>query len=53
MNNCNCRVKCNVCECVHNSNCNTCNLDTIEISHEKTFNGSMTVPHFCKSFDKR
>ena len=34
MNNCNCRVKCNVCECVHNDRCNCCSLDTIEITHD-------------------
>ncbi|MBO5850962.1 MAG: DUF1540 domain-containing protein [Clostridia bacterium] len=53
MDNCNCRVKCNVCECVHNGSCNTCNLDCIEITHEKTANDVVATPHFCKSFCKK
>ncbi|MBE5743469.1 MAG: DUF1540 domain-containing protein [Clostridiales bacterium] len=48
-----CNVKCNVCECVHNDNCNRCNLSTIEISHEQTGANVMDAPHYCKSFCQR
>lgn len=43
-------VKCNVCECVHNVECNKCNLSTIEVTHEKTGEGAVATPHFCKSY---
>lgn len=45
-----CRVKCNVCECVHNDRCNCCSLDTIEITHDYQEGNLSTTPHFCKSF---
>ncbi len=50
----NCKVKCNVCECVHN-NCdaNGCNLSLIEITHEQTTDDVVATPHFCKSFCKK
>ncbi len=57
MDNCNCinncKVKCNVCECVHNDSANSCNLNCIEISHEKTGDNCVQTPHFCKSFCKK
>ena len=53
MDNLCCNVKCNVCECAHNSQCNSCNLSTIEISHEQTCDGCMEAPHYCKSFRQR
>ena len=49
----NCRVKCNVCECAHNNNCNCCTLNEIEITHEKTAGNVGFTPHFCKSFRER
>lgn len=50
----NCKVKCNVCECVHND-CgkNGCNLNSIEITHEKCCDDVVATPHFCKSFCKK
>lgn len=44
-------VKCNVCECVHNTECNKCNLPTIEVTNEKTGANAVAVPHFCKSYE--
>lgn len=50
----NCKVKCNVCECVHNAcNENGCNLSCIEITHEKTGDDVVATPHFCKSYCKK
>lgn len=46
-------VKCDVCECIHNAECNQCTLDTIEVTHQKTGPDSIATPHFCKSFTKR
>ncbi len=53
MDNCTCKVKCNVCECMHNDCQNNCNLGTIEISHEQTGCDCLQTPHFCKSFRKK
>ena len=49
-----CRVKCDVCECAHNS-CedNCCKLSCIEITHEKASDDLVAVPHFCKSYRRR
>lgn len=47
------RVKCTVCDCVHNDTCENCNLNCIEITDEKTSANSMQTPHFCKSFCQR
>ncbi len=49
----NCKVKCNVCECIHNANSETCSLETIEISHECTGDNCVSIPHFCKSYCKK
>ncbi len=46
-------VKCNVCECAHNTECNKCNLPTIEVTHEKTSADAIANPHFCKSFEQK
>ena len=53
MNNETCLVKCNVCECAHNGGCNCCTLERIEITHEKTGENAISVPHFCKSFKQK
>lgn len=53
MDNCNCRVKCTVCECAHNDMCQHCNLNSIEISGEKTTTDAIATPHYCKSFCRR
>lgn len=53
MDNCNCRVKCTVCECTHNDMCQHCNLNSIEISGEKTTTDAIATPHYCKSFCRR
>lgn len=46
-------VKCDVCECLHNTQCNGCTLDKIEITHQKTGDNAVNTPHFCKSFIKK
>lgn len=54
MDKCNCKVKCNVCECMHNDcDTNYCNLDCIEITHEQTSSCGMSTPHFCKSYTEK
>ena len=46
-------VCCNVCECTHNTECNKCDLSQIEVTHEKTGENAIAVPHFCKSYEKK
>ncbi len=46
-------VKCTVTECQWHEGCDKCNLERIEVTHEKTSADSMAVPHFCKSYQKR
>lgn len=45
-------VKCDVCECVHNCECNQCALQTIEVTHQ-TDQNAVATPHFCKSYQKK
>ncbi len=49
----NAGVVCTVCECVHNASCNKCNLQTIEVTNEKTTANAVAIPHFCKNFQQR
>ena len=46
-------VKCTVNECVYHVECDKCKLQKIEVTHEKTGSDSMSVPHFCKSYQKK
>ena len=46
-------VKCNVCECMHNSEGSDCALPCIEVTHEKKTSEGVAIPHFCKSYDLR
>ncbi|MFI3206227.1 MAG: DUF1540 domain-containing protein [Clostridia bacterium] len=46
-------VVCNVCECMHNVECNKCNLPQIQITCEQTGATSMSNPHFCKNYCKK
>ena len=46
-------VSCNVCECVHNISENKCDLQQIQITHEKTGADVLAIPHFCKSYMKK
>lgn len=46
-------VHCTVCQCVYNEDSRKCNLEKIEVSNEKTGDGCVSVPHFCKSYKER
>lgn len=46
-------VYCNVNECMYHAGENKCSLDKIEVSHEKTSADSISIPHFCKSYEKK
>lgn len=46
-------VRCDVCECMHNVGSNACNLQTIDVTHEKTDAKAVANPHFCKSFQQK
>ena len=46
-------VKCDVCECVHNCECNQCSLQTIEVTHQTGEQNAVSTPHFCKSYQKK
>ncbi len=46
-------VKCTVSECEYHCGCDKCNLEKIEVTHEKTSADSMATPHFCKSYRKK
>lgn len=46
-------VKCNVEECVHHCGVDDCSLPNIMVTHEKTGENSVSIPHFCKSYDKK
>ena len=46
-------VCCNVNECMYHVEGNKCNLDKIEVSHEKSSADSIAIPHFCKSYEKK
>ncbi len=50
---CNKGVKCTVCECEHYAESDKCNLETIEVTHERTSVDAIAIPHFCKSYKKR
>ncbi len=46
-------VLCNVNECMYHKEDNKCSLDKIQVSHEKTSADSISIPHFCKSYEKK
>ena len=46
-------VKCTVSECEYHVDCDKCKLQKIEVTHEKTGADSISVPHFCKSYQKK
>ncbi len=46
-------VNCNVSECMYHAEGNKCRLDKIDVSHEKTGADSVSIPHFCKSYEKK
>lgn len=53
---CNCKVKCNVCDCTYNtSNCG-CSKDMIEVSNGQNLDKNekpLESPHFCKSYKQK
>ncbi len=49
----NCGVCCNVHECMYHAGNDKCSLDKIHVTHEKTGADSVSVPHFCKSYEKK
>ena len=46
-------VKCDVCECVHNTECNKCSLPEIEVTHKTNGQAAVSVPPFCKSYERK
>lgn len=46
-------VSCNVNECMYHAEGNKCRLDRIEVSHDKTSAEVISIPHFCKSYEKK
>jgi len=46
-------VRCSVNECEYHVDCDKCSLQKIEVTHEKTGPDSMSIPHFCKSYQKK
>lgn len=46
-------IKCDVCECVHNTTSCKCDLCTVEITHMKTSAEGVAIPHFCKSYQQK
>ena len=46
-------VTCTVNECEYHVECDKCRLQKIEVTHEKTGSDSMSIPHFCKSYQKK
>ena len=46
-------VKCDVCECVHNTAGCGCDRSVIEVTHDcSCTNQQIQDPHFCKSYEK-
>lgn len=46
-------VCCNVSECMYHAGEDKCTLDKIAVSHDKTSEDSISIPHFCKSYEKK
>ena len=47
-------VKCDVCECVHNTAGWGCDRSVIEVTHDcSCTNQQIQDPHFCKSYEKK
>ena len=47
-------VKCDVCECVHNTAGCGCDRSVIEVTHDcSCTNQQIQDPHFCKSYEKK
>ena len=47
-------VKCDVCECVYNTDGCGCNKTVIEITHDcSCTNEKVQNPHFCKSYEMK
>lgn len=47
-------VKCDVCECVYNTDGCGCNKTVIEVTHDcSCTNEKVQNPHFCKSYEMK
>ncbi len=49
----NAGVRCSVTECMYHAEGNKCRLDKIDVSHERTGADGVSIPHFCKSYEKK